>query len=272
MEQFLASLKEKKKPNTLLSYRRDLESFASYISPKQPEELSADEANDYFLFLSRRLSASSLSRAVCVIRGFYAFLKEEHRIEETPMTGIAVSRFEKKEEVLLSPEDFNRLLSYTASGIRGRRDRAMLGLLCETGMQVSELVELNRSDLHREKGSILCGRGSKRRELFLSSETYLLLEEYLVLSRLRSPEEEALFLGSTGKRITRQGFWKNLKERAMKSGIEYCSPQVLRQSFAWHCIRAGEHRNRVRTLLGNRADAKLRSYEKQRKGESQWDC
>ncbi len=272
MEQFLASLEEKKKPNTLLSYRRDLEAFVSGIAPKRPEELTSDELGAYFLVLSRRLSSSSLSRAVCVVRGFYAFLEETKRIGENPMKGISVSQFEKREEVLLSPEDFRRLLAYSAPGIRGRRDRAMLGLLCETGMQVSELVKLNRSDLCGEMRSIVCGSGEKRRELFLSSETFFLLEEYLILSRLRSPEEEALFLGSTGKRITRQGFWKNLKERAMKSGIEYCSPQVLRQSFAWHCIRAGEHRNRVRTLLGNRADAKLRRYEKQQKGEEQWDC
>jgi integrase/recombinase XerD len=272
LEQFLASLEAKKKPNTLLSYRRDLEAFVSGIAPKRPEELTADELVAYFVGLSHRLSSSSLSRAVCVVRGFYAFLEEVRRIGENPMKGIVASRFEKREEVLLSPEEFRRLLSYSAPGIRGRRDRAMLGLLCETGMQVSELVELNRSDLRGETRSILCGRGEKRRELFLSFQTFSLLEEYRTLSCLRSPEEEALFLGSTGRRITRQGFWKNLKERAMKSGVEYCSPQVLRQSFAWHCIRAGEHRKRVRTLLGNRADANLRNYEKQRKGEKQWDC
>lgn len=266
MEEFLRKIKEEKKENTFLSYRRDLSALFSYFGEKPLASLSSRELEEYFSRLARNVSRCSFSRSVCVARQYFAFLKQKGIISENPMASLRAGAFRTFEKALLSPEDFARLISHPVPGIRGRRDQAMLMLLCETGIGVSELVAVDREDVLFSEGVLLCGKESRKRSIPLSAETLTALQETLLLSRLKTPEESALFLGSTGKRMTRQGFWKNLKERALACGIENCTPVVVRHSLAHHKILMGEERKKVQALLGNRDDALLRKYEKQRKG------
>ena len=183
------------------------------------------------------------------------------------MEGLFVRDFAPKEMPVMEGEDFERLMSLSASGIRGKRDQAMIALLCETGIRVSELVSLDRVDFDLDRHLVGCGSGEKRRLLPVTPSTCRLLDGYLTLARIQSPQEQALFLGSTGRRPTRQGFWKILKEHGERMGIADCTPQVLRQSFAKYLLRRGESRGQVKFLLGNGSDAALRNYEKQVKDE-----
>lgn len=263
MEEYLRRLDGLKKENTVASYRRDLERLASFFCEKALETLTGEQLRAYFADLSRTASATSLSRAVSAVRGYYKFLAKNQNIPD-PMTGIRASDFEKKERDPVSQEDLEKLLSYPVSGIRGRRDEAMLSLLVETGMQVSELVNLNRGDVTPD-GFVFCGAGARKRKIPISGQTQARLASYRALSRLQNPECDALFLGSGGERMTRQGFWKNLKDRGIECGIESCTPSALRQAFARIKIEQGESRDRVRRLLGNVSDAALREYEKKEK-------
>ncbi|MBR2616277.1 MAG: tyrosine-type recombinase/integrase [Clostridia bacterium] len=266
MEAFLKHLAQTKKSATLASYRRDLERMRAHFAPRALWEVDEESLRGYFASLSHRLAPNSFSRALCVARRYYRFLEEEGRIASSPVSAFRATLFRTKEPSLLTDEEMDLLLSAPAHGIRGKRDAAMIALLCETGMQASELVGMDRTDLCPLRSSVLCGLGERRREIPVSSETMALLETSLALSTLQYPDSEALFHGKTGKRMTRQGFWKNLKERAIRLGIYPCTPQLLRLSFARRCLYDGKKRAEVRTLLGNRSDALLREYEKQKKG------
>ncbi len=265
MEVYLQKMEKQKKANTVLSYRRDLFSLASYFDPKPLSQVSYDELFSYFSFLSQKASAGSLSRALSVARGFFRYLLETGQIRLDPMKGICASCFSCRKEEMLKSEDFSRLICDVSPGIRGRRDAAMIALLCETGIQVSELVALDRKDILFAQNEILCGAGPKRRSVPLTGGTMDLIDAYLSLARLQNPEESALFLGSSGKRMTRQGFWKNLKDRALRLGIQGCTPQGIRQALSMHLIHQGKSKKQVLSLLGNRSDALLRQYEKQKR-------
>lgn len=250
---------------SLLSYRRDLEKLLAHFS-RHPEAAKREELIDYFTKQGKELSPSSLSRQVSVVRSFYSFLEKERRISENPMEGVSAASFEKKEGEVLDREEFIRLIEHSVPGFRGIRDRAMLMLLCETGMRVTELVELSRSDL--QEGCVLCGRDSRRRSVSISPGLRDTLSQYLAVRALYAEEDGALFVTSRGAKMTRQGFWKNLKERAVYSGIDKTiSPHTLRRSLALHWMEEGKAREEITRILGNADPASLRNYKIAKKGE-----
>lgn len=267
MEAFLTELAKEKKENTLISYRRDLVKLTSFYQGRDLSTLTERDLVAYFSHLATESARSSLARALSAVKGFYAWLYQRGEIEENPAVGISFFDFEEKPATLLKEEDLARLLDFSAAGIRGKRDEAMVRLLCETGMSVSELISVNREDLFPLENCVLCGTGEKRRRLSVTPFTMQCLEHCRSLASLTAPAEQALFLGSKGKRITRQGFWGNLKDRAMRMGIAGCSPEVLRQSLARALLIRGEGRREVCSLLGLKTDARLREYEKQEKNE-----
>jgi len=264
---FLTELAKEKKENTLLSYRRDLAKLASFYQGRDLSTLTKEELAAYFSRLALSSARSSFARALSAVKGFYAWLYKGGKIGENPAAELFFSDFEEKPHTLLEEEALARLLDFSGGGIRGKRDEAMIRLLCETGMSVSELVLVNREDLFPSENRVRCGAGEKQRLLPVTPFTMQCLEHCRSLATLTAPAERALFLGSTGKRITRQGFWGNLKDRAMRMGIAGCSPEVLRQSLAKALLLRGEGRREVCSLLGLKTDARLREYEKQGKNE-----
>lgn len=250
---------------SLLAYRRDLEKLLAQFS-QHPETAKREELIAYFTLQGKELSPSSLSRRVSVVRSFYSFLEKEGLISENPMKGVSAAAFEKKEGEVLDREEFTHLLEYSVPGFRGIRDRAMLMLLCETGMRVTELVELSCRDLR--EGCVLCGKGSRRRSVSISPGLQDALSQYLAVRSLYAGQDGALFVTSRGTKMTRQGFWKNLKERAVYSGIaKTISPHTLRRSLALHWMEEGRAREEITRILGNADPASLRNYKCTKKGE-----
>ena len=264
MKEFLEEVSRKACPSTVLSYRRDLNELFEFLG--QETLVTEDALREYFSRLATRLSSTGFARAVSVARQYFAFCKLKGYMAENPMENLRASQFSQRDEFFLDTEDIRRLLDSGFYGLRGRRDLAMLTLICQTGIKVSELVALSQSDFSPSEGTLLCGSGSRRRKICLESGTVKLLSEISLLSGLQSGGDSPLFLGSTGKRMTRQGFWKNLKDRAVLSGIENCTPEILRRSLARHLLQEGASRERVRSLLGNSGEGKLRDYEKKDKG------
>jgi integrase/recombinase XerD len=139
----------------------------------------------------------------------------------------------------------------------GLRDRAMLHLLWDTGMRVSEMIALDLEHLDLSSNTVRCtGKGAKERQIPFTLKGRAVLEQYLEEGRpalARRALERALFLNHHGVRLTRQGFWLILKSYAKKAGIDRISPHTLRHSFATDFLNnAGEEGLRVvQELLGH---------------------
>ncbi len=246
---------------SLLSYRRDLERLFSHFE-NAPEKADEKALSDYFTQLGDVLSPTSLTRHISVVRSFYKYLLERSLVKTNPVSGLHATSFCQKKGESLTKEEFDRLISCPVPGFRGMRDRAMLMLLCDVGLRVSELVELNREDF--TDGVICCGLGKRRRCLPLSRGVSRALGTYCCVAELYpvSEDKRPLFITAKGTRLTRQGFWKNLKDRAIYSGVDKpLSPQTLRTSLALHLMEEGRDREEIRMLLGNADTASLRGYE-----------
>lgn len=250
--------------NTIVSYERDLKKYVRYL--RQVEQLQAWGEVErlhilHFLkFLSEQgQSARTIARHLASIRSFHQFLLREKIAAQDPTVHIETPQFERTLPKVLSVEEVEALLAAPQTDTPfGLRDKAMLELLYATGMRVSELVQLNLSDVHLTMGFVRCyGKGRKERIVPIGRMAIEALAHYLERGRpqLVNPRRratEALFLNHYGQRLTRQGFWKILKRLAKEAGIEKeLTPHTLRHSFATHLLENGADLRAVQELLGH---------------------
>jgi len=139
--------------------------------------------------------------------------------------------------------------------LKGYRDKAMLELLYATGIRVSELICLNVSDVNLDMGFIRCNKGNKERMVPIGSASIQALNEYLTKSRnllIQRSDEKALFVNVNGKRLTRQGFWKIIKQYKNQAKINKdITPHTLRHSFAAHLLENGADLKSLQEMLGH---------------------
>jgi integrase/recombinase XerD len=202
-------------------------------------------------------ATTTVSRHLSTIRAFYSYLLLEGQIKVSPCELIESPKLPKNLPTILNLEEVTKLLdSFTDDTAYDIRNKAMIELLYASGMRVSELLDLNLEDLYLEMGFVRCmGKGGKERIIPIGGLATEAMEVYLRGSRqvlLKENRSDALFLNRLGSRMSRQGFWKILKQQARLAGIlKEISPHKLRHSFATHLIENGADLRIVQELLGH---------------------
>lgn len=245
--------------NTVLSYSRDVRKLFCFFK-KEKIPWSKAEEDDLIRFIHQQsrtgLSPRSLARLISSLKSFYKFLILDNIVKKNPVVNLSSPKIWLKLPQFLTVEEVELLLKQPDErNIRGVRDKAMLELLYATGLRVSELVSLKRKDLNVKDGFLLClGKGGKERIVPIGGMARQAVRRYLdeVRSRLLKGSNDSLFLTSRGGAFTRQGFWKQLKAYAKKSGLDLkISPHILRHSFATHLLERGADLRSVQLMLGH---------------------
>jgi integrase/recombinase XerD len=246
---------------TIESYSLDLNRFLDFL---KHHHISSIEDVDMAVILSHiidlrktGLEARSRARHMVTLRGFFRFLLEEKIINHDPARLIDLPKTTFKLPDFLSVEEVRRLLDApeTKTPI-GHRNAAMMELLYAAGLRVSELIQLKRHDVNLEVGFIrVFGKGSKERIVPIGSMARGKISEYVEFSRpllLKKHSSHYLFVARAGKPMTRQGFWKLLKQYGLKAGIsKKITPHTLRHSFASHLLEGGADLRSVQVMLGH---------------------
>ena len=262
IEEFIQYLENIKKAsrNTVLSYRRDLLQLAAYLESQgitEPAKVTRTSLNSYVLYLEGKgKAATSISRMMASMKAFFHYEVSKKHLRRDPSEALKPPRIEKKPPVILTVEEVERFLHQPVGNTpKELRDKAMLELLYATGIRASELVNLQVSDLNLQVGFITCRDGQKERVIPFGRTTNQSLREYLNQARaflLRGNESLWLFTNCNGKPMSRQGFWKLVKNYGEKSGIQTdITPHSLRHSFAVHRIRGGADLQEVKAMLGH---------------------
>lgn len=265
IDQFLFHLRVEKglALNTLKSYATDLRGFATACADAGKShvgDIRAEDVSDHLLsLLESGLSHRTIARRTSALRGFFRFLRREGVLESNPMEKIDTVRYGKRIPEVLALEEVEELLAAPDGGSpEGIRDTAMLETLYATGLRVSELTQLPLAAIDWKLGILRTrGKGSKERIVPLGEAAQQAIHLYLESARaqlLRSSgrESPALFVTRRGGAMTRQAFWKNLKQYALKAGItKDVSPHKLRHSFATHLLERGADLRILQTLLGH---------------------
>ncbi|MHC1747384.1 MAG: site-specific tyrosine recombinase XerD [Cellulosilyticaceae bacterium] len=246
--------------NTIQSYERDLKYFFHYFKASTNgciESITPENIQHYLTWLEQEgKSTATVSRSLASIRAFLQYMITQGVMTENPALIIALPKITKKVPKILYEEEIKRLLEEPKqTDLKGIRDKAMLELLYATGIRVSELVDLKLTDINLNQGYIMCRDYQKERTIPIGRPAILAIKKYLGEVRhamLRNQDEDHLFVNCNGNKMTRQGFWKILKNYAKTSGISNdITPHMLRHSFAAHLIQNGANLKSVQQMLGH---------------------
>ena len=258
-ENYLSKVK-KASANTIASYIRDIRQYSQWLDTYVGIDIvDAQQLNisNYLSFLEENgRSGATLSRTLASVKNFYSYAVSTGFIEKTPVTDVHVERGEKKIPQILTGREIELLLSQPVCvDAKGYRDKAMLEVMYATGIRVTELIDLNISDVNTDQGIIKCTGSKKTRAIPLYPAALRALKNYVDNVRdamLADPNEEALFVNVNGVRMSRQGFWKILKHYQSTAHIEKeITPHTLRHSFAVHLLENGADIGSVQELMGH---------------------
>ncbi|NIT13006.1 MAG: site-specific tyrosine recombinase XerD [Candidatus Dadabacteria bacterium] len=247
--------------NTLESYIRDCKKFIAHIKHKNITALTEIKHSDILEFLEelkkQKSKPKTIARYIVSIKQLFKFLQIEKIISEDPTVNIKTPKLTISLPDVLTLTDIETLLDIpdTSTDI-GCRDSAMLEVLYGTGIRVSELVNLTLSSLNTDLGYLLVyGKGSKERTVPLGSIALKKVTEYIGSARiklLKNRTSDYLFLNRNGNKMSRQGFWKILRQYVLKSGInKTVTPHTIRHTFASHLLERGADLRTIQTILGH---------------------
>jgi integrase/recombinase XerD len=242
--------------NSLLAYERDLRHFAEFCSDFQ--QVDTGSIQRYLDSLYRAgISPRSVARKLTAIRCLFDFLLREGRIDSDSVRLMPMPRQWSSLPKFLTFGQVDQLLEAPpVDNPRGQRDRAMLHVLYATGVRVSELCSIELNSLNLDVGYIrVMGKGRKERIVPLGKQAVQAVSAYMASGRpaiLDGRASRYLFVTLRGSRMTRQGFWKLLKQHGKEAGIWHnVTPHVVRHSFATHLLERGADLRSLQVMLGH---------------------
>lgn len=216
---------------------------------------------------TQNYSKSTIARKLATLRSFYKFCLRRGYIKNHPLAAIRTPKQEKRLPKFLELDQINRLLNTPdMNTLLGARDRAMLEVLFSTGVRVSELVDLNFTDVEFESGLIrVQGKGKKQRTSPIGPTAMQAISRYLELrradARSASFDQTALFVNKHGQRLSTRSVRRKLDKYLSEAGLDpSISPHTLRHSFATHMLNNGADLRSVQELLGHQSLSTTQIY------------
>jgi integrase/recombinase XerC len=256
-------------PHTVIAYRTDLEQFYEFLN--QQYGISDIFSVDHLIIrswivslLEKQNSPRSINRKITTLKSYFKFLIKEGIIEENPIRKIISPRTSRRLPVFVEKEKMDFLLDKIdfGEGIQALRDRLIIEMFYDTGMRLSELLNLKESDIDFHNSSIkVLGKRNKERLIPFSDKFGKSLKIYLSAcsesKNVISPDHDTfdlpfLFKTSSGRKIYPKMVYRIVnKYLDQVTTIEKKSPHVLRHSFATHLLNNGAELNAVKELLGH---------------------
>ncbi len=243
--------------NSIVSYKSDINIFLEFLQKNKIKNINEDEIIDYIFYMkAKKYSELSIARALVSIRNFYNFLMREKKILRNPFENMDSFKTHKKIPEVLSKDDIEKLINTPDLSKReGIRDKAIMELLYGAGIRVSELINIELTDINLEEKIIRCfGKGSKERVVPVGDYLIDAVSNYLDIRNTFVKKEfsQYLFLTRRGTKFTRMGIWKIVKNYAKKAGISKdVYPHIFRHSFATHLLSGGADLRSVQEMLGH---------------------
>lgn len=249
--------------HTLSAYLADMAGFRELAAAQLGPEEVEDEHILRWLALREgaQISPRSQARGLIALRNFFGWMVAEGLLKVDPTARVDLPQVGRPLPETLNLDEVEALLrAPDLRTARGLRDRAMFEVLYASGLRVSELVNLTVGALHLEEGYVLIlGKGRKERVVPLGDHARDFLERYLVEVRALQTAQararavkEPVFLTRLGGAMTRQGFFKQLRNYAAQAGIDRpISPHTLRHAFATHLLERGLDLRSLQLMLGH---------------------
>jgi integrase/recombinase XerC len=273
IQPFLDYLKFEKRfsQHTIVSYQTDLIAFFDYIQLTY-DGVSVDQLSHTYIrsWLAQLkdggMAAKSINRKISTLRSFFKYGMKMGWLEQTPMTKINAPKNEKRLPRFVAKKEVDTLFNHVTftDDWKGRTDRLIFLILYNTGMRLSELINLKEDSVDFYNHTIkVLGKGNKERIIPMSNDLANDIKKYLLEKKELSIscETKELLVEEKGKKLAPRKVYSTVKfYLGLVTTIDKKSPHILRHSFATHLTNNGADLNAVKELLGHSSLAATQIY------------
>lgn len=242
-------------PHTIKSYRRQLDAIGQDLDIDDWQNLNTDDAKVVLHKASKaKLSARSINLRLTVFRNFCRFLVKKKVLFNNPVDNIHAVKENKPLPKYLNVDEVTQLLNFEGDDFLSARDRCMFELLYGCGLRLSELTQLNITDILQDGQVKIMGKGNKQRILPLGKQALIALENYLTKRNdiVAFEDEPALIISKRKTRLSNKQVANRLSQWAQSQTLfQHISPHTLRHSFATHILESSNDLRGVQELLGH---------------------
>jgi integrase/recombinase XerC len=259
--------------HTILSYETDLMSLVQFLRNEKIESFDQVHKESLRAFIGFLLDEGfgqrSVARKIASLRSFFKYLRRYKIIEGNPALVLITPKVGKRLPMFLDELSMRKLLlSSDQTGPNKKRDLAIMELFYNTGIRLSELINLTLNDLKQEEGLIkVKGKGRKERFVPVGKKALSVINEYLatrgdlLLPAQRTHNEQFVFVTGKGRKLYPQAVGRIVRKYIEAvSEIEKKSPHVLRHTFATHLLNHGADIRAVKELLGHESLSTTQVY------------
>lgn len=258
----------RRSPNTVSSYRRDLEQFLGFLGVGEddfdPSAVTADDVREWIISLTGAgMKATSVNRMISAVNSFYAYLMRQGAVAKNPMLKISQLKTPSNLPTYIPESKMERIVGELAAGnesgesafVSERNALMVLFLYC-TGIRLAELISIDRDDFDNGYSRlVVTGKGDKERAIPvipLLKDKILLHIALIKRENICRSGEKALFLTERGSRISRMEVYRVIERQLRLMGVQgKRSPHVLRHTFATHLLNNGADIREIQELLGH---------------------
>lgn len=212
--------------------------------------------------LEKKLTNKTVNRKISTLRSFFKWLKNAGYSEINPVLKVKPPKIEKRlpQFVKSSELENQRISPVFNSDFEGQRDRLMLELFYQTGIRLSELIELKEINVDSQQIKVL-GKRNKERIIPISSELFNLIQKYRLIKPVSQNSLDFFFCQKNGKKINPMFVYRKINNYlGTVSNVQKKSPHVLRHTFATHMLNNGAGLETLKELLGHASLAATQVY------------
>ena len=266
LDGFLANLRHERalSANTVENYARDVHRLFELAGELAVSQIAPQQARRFVAVLhGRGLDGRTLARMLSAWRGFFRYLARDHGFTRNPFQGMRAPKAPRILPKALSPDEAARLVELSGDDDMALRDRAMVELFYSSGLRLSELIGLQLGDIDFQDGTVrVTGKGNKTRVVPVGRFARQALQDWLdQRAALVPPEQAALFVGRTGRRVSPRTVQRRLQRWAVRQGLsQHVHPHMLRHSFASHVLQSSGDLRAVQEMLGHASISSTQVY------------